>query len=230
METKTKNPEVQLRSPEVQQLLGRMPRGFVRYGAALILLILLLVLIVSAFMPYEENVQMRVRILPNVSCHEVRATTDGTIVHCLVADNAQIAEGDTLLLYTHENRQCYVVSPKSGSVHFLRFCIAGESIKSGEALFEVRSNLQTKQVAYAIIDTLSSNVNLSQTSDCMANVGNTQLNFRVKQTQSDATTGITRVLLQSEQKVAIAKEIPAIVQITTKSGSLLDQLIGKRFP
>ena len=45
METKTKVPEVQLRSPEVQQLLGRMPRGFVRYGATLILLLLLLVLL-----------------------------------------------------------------------------------------------------------------------------------------------------------------------------------------
>ncbi len=230
METKTKIPEVQLRSPEVQQLLGRMPGGFVRYGATLILLILLIVLAVCAFVPYEENVQMRVRILPNVPCHEVRTSTDGTIVQCRVADNAQVAAGDTLLVYTDGNRQCCVVSPQSGSIHLLQFCIAGESIKRGDALFEVRSNVQTKQKAYAIVDTLPSNVNLSQSSVYVANVDSAKLKFQVKQTQSDSATGITRVLLQSEQKVAIVKEIPAIIRIPSKKGSLLNQLIGKKFP
>ncbi len=230
METKTKIPEVQLRSPEVQQLLGRMPGGFVRYGATLILLILLIVLAVCAFVPYEEDVQMRVRILPNVPCHEVRTSTDGTIVQCRVADNAQVAAGDTLLVYTDGNRQCCVVSPQSGSIHLLQFCIAGESIKRGDALFEVRSNVQTKQKAYAIVDTLPSNVNLSQSSVYVANVDSAKLKFQVKQTQSNSTTGITRVLLQSEQKVAIVKEIPAIIRIPSKKGSLLNQLIGKKFP
>ncbi len=230
METKTKIPEVQLRSPEVQQLLGRMPGGFVRYGATLILLILLIVLAVCAFVPYEENVQMRVRILPNVPCHEVRTSTDGTIVQCRVADNAQVAAGDTLLVYTDGNRQCCVVSPQSGSIHLLQFCIAGESIKRGDALFEVHSNVQTKQKAYAIVDTLPSNVNLSQSSVYVANVDSAKLKFQVKQTQSDLATGITRVLLQSEQKVAIVKEIPAIIRIPSKKGSLLNQLIGKKFP
>ncbi len=230
METKTKVPEVQLRSPEVQQLLGRMPGGFIRYGATLILLLLLLVLTVSAFVPYEENVKMRVRILPNEPCHEVRATTDGTIVRCLVSDNAQIEAGDTLLVYTYGNQQCCVVSPQSGTVHFLRFCVPGESIKSDETLFEVCSTPRTDRMVYAVVDTLPSTVNLSQTTNFIANVGNTQLKFRVRQTQSDAATGITRVLLQSEQKVEIAKEVTTIVQVPTKSGSLLEQLIGDRFP
>lgn len=173
---------------------------------------------------------MRVRILPNVSCHEVRATTNGTIVRCLVSDNAQIATGDTLLVYTDGNRLCSVVSPQNGTVRFLRFCVPGESIKSDETLFEVCSSPRTERMVYAVIDTLPSNVNLSQASVCMANVGNTQLTFQKKQTQSDAATGITRVLLQSEQTVAIAKEVTIIVQMPTKSGSLLDQLIGDRFP
>ncbi len=229
MEAKQKKPDIQLRSPEVQQLLGRMPGGFICYGATLILLCLLIFLAVAAFVPYEQSVPVRVRIMPNVACCEVRAATDGTIVHCNTSDNTQVAIGDTLLTYTVGNRLSYLLSPESGNIHFLRFCIPGESIKSEEPLFEVRSASQTKQTAYAIVDSLPSTVNLSLLHGFTHHIGASQITFLIKQTLDDSETGIRRVLLQSDQKVAITQEVTTTMQIPIESGSLLKQLIGDRF-
>jgi len=48
---------IELRSEKTRQVIGNMPKGIVRYGTTVISLIIIVLLVVSYFVPYPENLQ-----------------------------------------------------------------------------------------------------------------------------------------------------------------------------
>ncbi|WP_373801478.1 hypothetical protein [Bacteroides heparinolyticus] len=61
MKEEIKNP-VELRSEKVRNIIGRIPSALVRYGTIIIGLSLLMLLIVSAFIPYRETVPVKISV------------------------------------------------------------------------------------------------------------------------------------------------------------------------
>ncbi len=229
MERTDRKSEIQLRSPEVQQLIGRMPKGFMRYGTTLILSLLILVLIASAFIPYGRNEQIRLRILPNERTRKVCAETDGTVVQCFSEGNASVCAGDTLLSYsTPDGSIRHILSPQTGTVHFRRFCVVGEDLKKGEALLDIHSASAPKEKVFAIADRVPSSTDISSLDNCTTKVGDMTLTFRVKRTLTDPSTHLRSVLLESVQAASVTQEFTTD-QATTSEGTLLGQLFGKRF-
>lgn len=48
---------IELRSEKTRQVIGNMPKGIVRYGTSVISLIIIMLLAVSYFVPYPENLK-----------------------------------------------------------------------------------------------------------------------------------------------------------------------------
>lgn len=51
---------IELRSERTRQVIGNMPKGIVRYGTSVISLIIIILLAVSYFVPYPENLKSTV--------------------------------------------------------------------------------------------------------------------------------------------------------------------------
>lgn len=61
--------DIELRSEKTRQVIGNMPKGIVRYGTVVVSLIITVLLAVSYFVPYPENLKSTV----------VAKSTDGEI-------------------------------------------------------------------------------------------------------------------------------------------------------
>lgn len=53
---------IELRSKKTRQVIGNMPKGIVRYGTATISLIIIVLLAVSYFVPYPENLKSTIAV------------------------------------------------------------------------------------------------------------------------------------------------------------------------
>lgn len=53
---------IELRSKKTRQVIGNMPKGIVRYGTTVISLIIIVLLVVSYFVPYPENLKSTVMV------------------------------------------------------------------------------------------------------------------------------------------------------------------------
>ena len=65
--------DIQLRSPEVQELIGHTPNGIIRYGIGIILAILIIILFICEFIPYQETISVPIKVIPNVTTQCVQA-------------------------------------------------------------------------------------------------------------------------------------------------------------
>lgn len=53
---------IELRSEKTRQVIGNMPKGIVRYGTTVISLIIIVLLVVSYFVPYPESLKSTVMV------------------------------------------------------------------------------------------------------------------------------------------------------------------------
>lgn len=60
---------IELRSEKTRQVIGNMPKGIVRYGTTVISLIIIVLLVVSYFVPYPENLQTDATVEINTDGH-----------------------------------------------------------------------------------------------------------------------------------------------------------------
>lgn len=87
---------IELRSEEVQEILGTPPRWIIRRGIVIILLVVIVLLGGSYFFKYPDIASGRVVIDTVNPPVEVLAKTDGTIEH-IFAENNRIAEAGEIL-------------------------------------------------------------------------------------------------------------------------------------
>jgi len=60
---------IELRSEKTRQVIGNIPKGIVRYGTTVISLIIIVLLVVSYFVPYPENLQTDATVEINTDGH-----------------------------------------------------------------------------------------------------------------------------------------------------------------
>ena len=88
--------EIELRSEEVQDILTRIPHWMIRWGNAIILIIIMLVLFFSWFLKYPEIVTTQITITTQIPPEKLLAKSSGKIEKILVEDRSVVTENTPL--------------------------------------------------------------------------------------------------------------------------------------
>ena len=216
---------IQLRSPEVQELIGHIPGGFMRYGIGLILFLLTIVLLTCNFIPYKETQNLQLRVLPNVSSQSIHAPFDGKITHCYVKEGTAVSVGDTLISMNANGQLHYLKATIRGKIKLRSFCAPNENIKKGETLLEICDYTHTSKVLIAIADTLPKSVSVEQLQTIELNIDGHVIPFKLNQIIEDKEKCKTRALFQAEKRINLAEQHQVESKITSNHGVLLDKLI-----
>ncbi|MBO0933600.1 HlyD family efflux transporter periplasmic adaptor subunit [Fibrella aquatilis] len=89
-------PRVELRNPEVDDLMGQSPAWIVRWGTLLLFVVLGSVFAVGWFIRYPDVVPARLVLLADNPPRSVIARTEGRIVRLLVREGAAVRSGQPL--------------------------------------------------------------------------------------------------------------------------------------
>jgi HlyD family secretion protein len=87
---------IELRSDEVQEIMGTPPAWIVRWGITIILLVVLVLLSGSFFYKYPDLIDARVTILSENPPVQVVARSDGKLVNILIADKQKVSANQLL--------------------------------------------------------------------------------------------------------------------------------------
>lgn len=88
--------EYEIRSQEVQELLGLVPRWIIRWGTIIILLVLVLMYVISKTLDFPDIITSQIQLTANIPPAEMKAYSDGTIKEILVKDQQTVQEGELL--------------------------------------------------------------------------------------------------------------------------------------
>lgn len=221
-----KNKEgIQLRSVEVQELIGHIPRGLMSYGIGLILALLVVLLLVCNFIPYSETKPIPMVVLPNVSTTSVRSPYEGTIVHCSVKDDSKVSIGDTLLSVYSDGLQRTLIAPVNGKIRFCSFCATNEPVKKGQLLLEIFNPSSKSAPLQAIADSLPQSLSLEQIQTIDLNLKGKMFTFQLLKVLEDQSTGKKQALFQSESDLEIYQRQKVEGKALLNEGVLLDKLI-----
>lgn len=88
--------EINLRSEEINELLGTPPRWIVRSGIGVLFVVVLGLIVGSAFFQYPEIITAKVVVSTENPPSMVVARMGGKLANLLVADGATVTAGDTL--------------------------------------------------------------------------------------------------------------------------------------
>ena len=96
MGVKDTNDNIELRSEEVQEILGSSPYWIVRWGITLIAFILLLLLAGSAIFKYPDMINASVTLTGTVPPAEIVSRSTGKLHKLYIKDNQHVKRGDYL--------------------------------------------------------------------------------------------------------------------------------------
>lgn len=94
--TVAENSTMDVRSEEVQEIIGRPPHWLVRWGVTAFFGVLALVLLSAAIIKYPEVIQTPIRLTAIHAPQTIRARIDGKIVRILAENNSHAGEGEIL--------------------------------------------------------------------------------------------------------------------------------------
>jgi multidrug resistance efflux pump len=100
---------IELRSDEVQEIMGTPPKWIVRWGVTIISLVVVVLLVGSYFYKYPDIISSRVTIVSENPPVSIVARTEGKLEHLFVED-AEVVDANTLLAIlenTAEYRDVY---------------------------------------------------------------------------------------------------------------------------
>jgi multidrug resistance efflux pump len=87
---------IEIRSDEVQELLGTPPRWIIRWGITIMLLVVLVLLAGSYFFKYPDTITARVTILSENPPIQIVAKASGKLDAIFVENNQKVSEGELL--------------------------------------------------------------------------------------------------------------------------------------
>lgn len=144
METKKGTINIELRSEEVQELMGKIPPMILRFGIGIILMILLLFFIASFYIKYPTYETVSVKLNIGENTRDVSMPFDGIIVSVKVNDGECVKIHDTLMVISNPTQAgsdtIVLCSPSDGIVYACDFFKKGEIIEQGTHLFFVNQN------------------------------------------------------------------------------------------
>ena len=92
------NLNIELRSEEVQEILGHIPPWIVRWGITTFFIILITLFIGSAFFAYPDVVSGEIEILSENPPVEIKSKVSGYVDSLLVADNEDVSDNQVIAI------------------------------------------------------------------------------------------------------------------------------------
>lgn len=96
MEDKEKQKDIELRSEEVQEVMNHIPPAILRYGISVLLGIISVLLIGSAFFSYPDTVDAKFTLTTQVPPAYIITKTAGRIQQLYVENKQPVSEGDLI--------------------------------------------------------------------------------------------------------------------------------------
>ena len=144
METKKEKINIELRSEEVQELMGKIPPVILRFGIAVILMILLLFFMASFYIKYPTYETVPITLNMDERARHIVMPADGMILEIMVDDRKRVRMHDTLVVIANttlsDNDTTVLCSQSAGIVYACDFFKKGEIIEQGTHLFFVNQN------------------------------------------------------------------------------------------
>lgn len=89
---------IEIRSGEVQEILGGVPSRLVRFGIYIFLLVLFLVIVFSVFFRYPDVIKSEIIVTTENPPAVLEARASGRIVNLAVSDNQKVSAGQVIAL------------------------------------------------------------------------------------------------------------------------------------
>lgn len=152
MEIKKKDPNIELRSEEVQELMGKIPPAILRVGISVVLVFVVLIVIASNYIKYPETLSIPV-VAKNINyMEEIKATTSGKLIESHMK-HSPICVGDTLvqIAVNHGTTIDTVIirSPMTGIVFPCLPVQENDYVNGNEVLCVVADSVKDRIVAKA---------------------------------------------------------------------------------
>lgn len=98
--------DIELRSEEVQEVMGQVPRWIVRWGISLLFFVVVALLAGSCFFKYPDVIVADMTLTGQHPAVAVMTRSEGNIQELLVKDNDVVKEGDWLaIMENHANTE-----------------------------------------------------------------------------------------------------------------------------
>lgn len=158
METKKEKINIELRSEEVQELMGKIPPMILRFGIGIILMILLLFFIASFYVKYPTYETVPITLKMDESTLHIMMPANGMILEIMVNDGESVKRNDTLAVIANttssDNETTALCSPSDGIVYACDFFEKEENIEQGTPLFVVNQNDKGKKTGKCYVSQL----------------------------------------------------------------------------
>lgn len=130
---------LEARSAEVQQIIGRPPHWLVRGGIGVFLGVLLLVFGAASAIEYPEIVQASVTLRFTGGPLVVEASGEGRLQDLPLENGATVEQGQLLAVLGREGAAGdRIVAPAGGTLLYAGVLEAGQPVKAGQTLFQIR--------------------------------------------------------------------------------------------
>ena len=88
--------DIELRSEEVQEILTQAPNWMIRWGSALFLSLIIMLLVISWFIRYPDIIPSEAIITTEIPPEKERAKSTGRLSAILIEDNQVVSKGEVL--------------------------------------------------------------------------------------------------------------------------------------
>jgi multidrug resistance efflux pump len=90
--------KIELRSHQIRDILGLVPRWIVRFGTLLIFIVFLIFILVASYLKYPDIIYSRVKLTTEIPPAELTANISGKIEKLIVDDNDTVQKDQVLLI------------------------------------------------------------------------------------------------------------------------------------
>ena len=114
-----KEPNIELRSDEVKEILQRMPSWIIRSGTSMFFVIILLLVAGSWFFRYPDIIQSKLVLTSLHPPAEIIARSSGQIQNLYVKDNQEVKKGELLAIIENPalNKDVFLLKEKLNDFH-----------------------------------------------------------------------------------------------------------------
>jgi HlyD family secretion protein len=98
-EDKNAASSIEIRSDEIRNILGQVPRWIVRYGTIFILVVFFILLVGAAWLKYPDVIYARIKLTTETPPADLTANTSARIQHFFITDKSTVHKGQILLIF-----------------------------------------------------------------------------------------------------------------------------------
>ena len=152
METSTKHKleEAPLRNEEVQEIMGRMPRGILWWNVGITLAVVVLFLLGSRFFHSPIKMEIAVTITAYPEPAALTSPMDGTLTACFVTNGADVQAGQAMAIVATDSDSALLKAPTTGRFEAERLYL-GRRVSRGDTLLHIIPSRTAAPVCYGYV-------------------------------------------------------------------------------